>query len=139
MRRNRLGNRSSLGKNNPWKYLLRVSLHFELTVWCPFRNETSASIIKRKSLSNFASVLESKSYKQLFNYSEPRKDTNAHCSKGGAKVKIDVFKFWLDITLEKVQNWSLYSVKSVFWKDTFLSFTSKIWSELRKSIILVFM
>ena len=43
------------------------------------------------------------------------------------------------ITLEKVQNWSLYSVKSVFWKDAFLSFTSKIWSELRKSVILVFM
>ena len=42
-------------------------------------------------------------------------------------------------TLEKVQNWRLYSFKSAYWKDTFLGFTSKIWSKLRNSIILAFM
>ena len=43
------------------------------------------------------------------------------------------------ITFEKVQNWSLYSFEYAYLKDTFLSFTSKIWAKLRNSIILVFM
>ena len=73
-----------------------------------------------------------------------------HCTllQGGCKSKNQCLQILIRytfpcskwrITLEKVQNWSLYSFKSAYWKDTFLSFTSKIWSELRKSIILVFM
>ena len=42
------------------------------------------------------------------------------------------------ITLEKGQNWGLCSFKFACWVDTFLGFTSKIWSKLRNSIILAF-
>ena len=55
----------------------------------------------------------------------PCRKVTFHCSK---------WKF----TLEKGQNWSLCSFKFAYWIDTFLSFTSKIWSKLRNSIILAF-
>ena len=80
----------------------------------------------------------------------PNSHDNSQCTllQGGCKSKNQCLQILIRytfpcskwrITLEKVQNWSLYSFKSAYWKDTFLSFTSKIWSKLRNSIILVFM
>ena len=53
-------------------------------------------------------------------------------------IKYTFFYSKWKITLEKGQNWSLCSFKFAYWIDTFLSFTSKIWSNFRNSIIIAF-